>query len=191
MATRTFISVNIENKKTLEHLTTAQRILSSTGADIKTVEPENIHVTLKFLGEIPETQVQMVKEKIREIKFTPIILEVEETGVFPNLRRPRVIWAGIKGEIEQLRKVFNELEEKLESIGFKKERRRFQPHITIARVRSGRDRENLVRELIQLQNTKYGEITVNHVSFMKSELTRRGPIYTQLATSSLTDDMAN
>jgi 2'-5' RNA ligase len=183
MGTRTFISVNIENRETLENLVTTQKALNATEADIKPVEPENIHITLKFLGEIPETQVQRVKEKISEISFTPIKLEIEETGVFPNLRRPRVIWAGVRGEIEQLGQVFIELEGKLESIGFKKERRRFQPHITIGRVRSGRNREKLVHELLQLQNKKYGEITVNHISFMKSELTRQGPIYTQIATS--------
>jgi len=183
MGTRTFISVNIDNRETLENLVATQKTLNATGADIKTVEPENIHITLKFLGEIPETQVQRVKEKIIEISFTPIKLEIEEIGVFPNHRRPRVIWAGVKGEIEQLRQVFKELEEKLQTIGIKKERRRFQPHITIGRVRGGRNRENLLHELLQLQNTRYGEIIVNHISFMKSELTRQGPIYTQLAAS--------
>jgi len=183
MVTRTFISANIENRETLRNLVTTQQTLNATGADIKSVEPENIHITLKFLGEIPETQVQRVEEKISEISFTPIKLEIEETGVFPNLRRPRVVWAGVKGEIEKLGQVFMELEEKLESIGFKKEMRRFQPHITIGRVRSGRNRENLVHELLQLQNKKYGEVTVNQISFMKSELTRHGPIYTQLAAS--------
>ncbi len=183
MGTRTFISVNIENREILENIVATQKTLIATGADMKPVEPENIHITLKFLGEISETQVLRIKEEIREINFTPIKLEVEETGVFPNLRRPRVIWAGIKGEIEQLSQVFKELEKKLQSIGFKRERRRFQPHITIGRVRSGRNRENLVHEILQLQNKIYGEIMVNHISFMKSELTRQGPIYTQLATS--------
>jgi 2'-5' RNA ligase len=183
MSPRTFISINIKDSETLNNLRDTQRLLKSTGADIKTVEPENIHFTLKFLGEIPDNKVPEVKEKINEISFNQITLKIEDVGVFPNLGRPRVIWAGVKGETNHLRQVFTELEETLEKIGFKKERRRFNPHLTIGRVRSGKNRAELVNELIKLQNTVYGEVKVSYISFMKSELTRHGPIYTELATS--------
>ena len=160
-----------------------QEALASTGANLKPVERENIHLTLKFLGEIPPHKVDEVAELVKEISFEPFEFKVEEVGVFPNHRRPATIWAGISEGVSEVTRVFEELDIKLGKHGFERERRKFHPHLTIARVRSGKNRDQLVEELMRLETKEFGEITADRVVFKKSVLTPSGPIYTTLAES--------
>ena len=160
-----------------------QESLAFTGANLKPVETENIHLTLKFLGEIPQHKVDEVADLVKEISFEPFEFMVEEVGVFPNLRRPRTIWAGITIGVSNVTKVFEELDEKLGKLGFERERRKFHPHLTICRVRSGKNRDQLVGELLRLANQEFGMIGVDRIVLKKSVLTPSGPIYTSLAES--------
>jgi len=177
---RSFIAVELGDGDILTKLTSLQRTLIQTGADLKIVEPQNIHVTLRFLGEIPASLVESVCEAMRQIKFQPFDLELKGLGCFPDYHRPNVVWVGItRGEVE-LRSIFNQLEPSLRRLGFPPDRKGFSPHLTIARVRSGRDRQKLVESVEALKDQTIGSITVSRVKLKKSVLTPKGPIYSTL-----------
>ncbi len=112
-------------------------------------------------------------------------MELEGVGVFPNLGRPRVVWVGVTAGAEELKGIFNRLEPALVEMGFRPERRGFSPHITIARVRSGRNRGQLVDEVLRSRGDGFGGFEVNHIRLKKSVLTPRGPVYSTLAESQL------
>jgi 2'-5' RNA ligase len=162
-----------------------RRMLEATRADVKFVEPENVHLTLRFLGEIEPSLVEQVSQVVKETNFQPFSVRLEGVGVFPNLRRPRVVWAGISEGVSQLAEVWKDVDTKLSGLGFERERRGFSPHITIGRVRSGRNRERLVEELSTLSDYVFGGLQVDKVVLKKSVLTPRGPIYTTLAESAV------
>lgn len=180
---RCFVAVECSNPEVVKGIRHVQGVLESTGADMKSVESENIHLTLKFLGEIEQQSVDDVAEIVRGISFAPFRFKVEEVGVFPNTSRPSTIWAGITEGVSDLIMVFEMLDEKLSKLGFERERRRYQPHLTICRVRSGKNKEQLAEELLRLGDYEFGEVSVDRVSLKKSVLTSSGPIYTTLAES--------
>lgn len=180
---RCFVAIECGKLEIVNIIKQIQRILESTGANIKSVEPENMHLTLKFLGEIQHHKVDEVTEIIKETSFEPFNFTVEGIGVFPNKKRPSTIWAGITDGVSDIVTVFEELDIKLSRVGFEQEHRRFHPHLTICRVRSGKNRDKLVDELMRLENQEFGSVEVNKIVLKKSVLTQNGPIYTTLAES--------
>jgi len=180
---RCFVAIECNNPEVLKGIKRVQEVLASTRTNLKHVETENIHLTLKFLGEIPQHKVDEVAELVKDIFFEPFNFKVEEVGVFPNSRRPATIWAGISEGVTEVTKVFEELDAKLSKLGFERERRKFHPHLTIGRVRSGRNKDQLVEELMRLEREEFGVISVDRVVLKKSFLTPSGPIYTTLAES--------
>lgn len=184
MGVRCFIAVEVEDAVILDALGRVQAGLKGTGADLKAVERENIHMTLRFLGDVGEGILEDVKGLVSELEFAPFSMELEGIGVFPNLGRPRVVWVGLTKGAEELAGIFNILEPSLVGMGFKPEGRGFRPHITIARVRSGRNRAQLVEEVLNYRGEHFGEFEARHVRLKKSVLTPRGPVYTTLAESS-------
>jgi len=177
---RSFIAVELGDSDILTKVTSLQRTLIQTGADLKIVEPQNIHITLRFLGEIPASLLESVCEAMRQIKFQPFDLELQGLGCFPDYRRPNVVWVGMaRGEVE-LRSIFNQIEPNLRNLGFPPDRKGFSPHLTIARVRSGRNRQELVEAVEALKDQTLGSMTVSKVKLKKSVLTPKGPIYTTL-----------
>jgi len=184
MSVRCFVAVECDDEQVLSGFRDVGARLKATGADLKTVETENVHLTLKFLGEIPEARAMEVAEAIREIHFQPFSFKVEEVGVFPSTSRPNVVWAGITDGTAELTKVFEDMDKRLSKLGFERERRRFSPHLTICRVRSGRNRAQLVAELAELRDMVFGSVKVDRITLKRSVLTRQGPIYSTLAESS-------
>jgi 2'-5' RNA ligase len=180
---RCFIAIECNNPEVINGIQGVQRALMGTGAKLKSVEPENIHLTLKFLGEIQQHKVDEVIKVVEGISFEPFRFKAEEVGVFPNLSRPATIWAGITDGVSDLTAVFEEVDSKLSKLGYERERRKFHPHLTICRVRSGTNREQLVEELLRLQKQKFGDISVEKIALKKSVLTQSGPIYSTLAES--------
>lgn len=185
MADRCFVSIDIDDPVVKKRLIDIQNTIQHTGADIKSVEDENIHITLRFLGEIAPETTEKISRIIKNITFAPFKIEFQGVGVFPNLSRPSVVWTGISGEMQELMVVFSELEKGLKNLGFEPERRGFQPHLTLCRVRSGRNRAQLVETIRELEGTEVGEMTVEHIKLKKSVLTRTGPIYSTVAESSI------
>ena len=177
------MAVDIDDVPLRTAFSKAQRAIESTGADVKSVEGENIHITLKFLGEIPESRTAQVAELVKGISFKAFTLDFHGVGVFPALSRPSVVWAGVSGEASEMLAVFTELERGLRGLGFEPERRPFKPHVTLCRVRSGRNRDRLAQAIEMMKDEVFGPLMVEHIRFKKSTLTRSGPIYTTLAES--------
>jgi 2'-5' RNA ligase len=185
MSIRCFVAVECGGDELEAKFTEVRRMLETTSADVKFVEPENVHLTLKFLGEIMPSLVEQVSKVVKETGFQPFSARLEGVGVFPNLRRPRVVWAGISDGVSRLAEVWKDVDTKLSRLGFETERRGFSPHITIGRVRSGRNRDRLIEELSTLSDYVFGDLHVDRVALKKSVLTPRGPIYTTLAESAV------
>jgi 2'-5' RNA ligase len=177
---RSFLAFDIENTTLLNRLADSQRQLLQTGADLKLVEPQNIHITIRFLGNITPAMAEKVFEEMKQVQFTPFNVQLKGLGAFPNPRYPRVIWAGMPTGAEQLKSVFSQIEPKLRNLGFTPDHRGFSPHLTIARVRSGRNKQQLAEFLTKNANYKFGAVNARCLRLKKSALTPRGPIYTTL-----------
>lgn len=186
---RTFIAIELpqEIKDSLSNL---QGQLKASGADAKWVEPQNIHLTLKFLGErdvkLIEKIIQILEGVAEEKKSFQI--RISSLGAFPKPNAPRVIWVGVDKGDSETKEIAKELEEKIAKIGIPKENRPFSSHITIGRIRSALNRERLVQDLNNLQH-KFGQETleflVTKITLFKSTLTPKGPIYEVLKEANL------
>jgi len=157
---------------------------------VKWVNPGAIHLTLKFLGNVPTKQIPEISNAIEQAsKEIPLLhLQIASLGVFPNLNQTRVLWAGIKGETASLQGLQQKIDSSLVPLGFAEEKRSFTPHLTLARVREGTsliDRKGF-GELVMSTNfeSKY-PISVETINLMKSQLTPDGAIYTCLLTVKL------
>ncbi|BAK54421.1 2'-5' RNA ligase [Sulfurisphaera tokodaii str. 7] len=175
---RLFTAVDIPQfPKVLEFMEAVKR----TGADVKLVEPYNIHITLVFIGEIQENKLDLVKEAVARIDFQSFKIKLKGAGAFPNLSRPRVVWIGIEGGLQQLRTIRGNLLKELLARGIRPEdEKEFTPHLTIGRVKGPSNMMNLVNVINEYQNIEFGEIIVNKIILFKSTLTPKGPIYDPL-----------
>src|SRR3989449_10290073 len=117
--------------------------LSSLGGDLKPVERENIHLTLKFLGNVMASKLEEIKSALTQVAFPPFSLEMKGAGAFPNLNRLNVIWVGVGEGLRQVELIFVQTEKLLDQLGLRRETRDFSPHITVARVKSGRKRDEI------------------------------------------------
>lgn len=182
---RTFIAIEIPSE-IKSALTALQTDLRRAGADVSWTKPENFHLTLNFLGEVDESRIGEV-EKVcisSAAEFQPFTLSLNETGVFPNDRQPRVLWVGLSGEIEKAIEIRKSLDERLAVIGFEPEEKDFRPHLTIGRVKSNRK----TRELLALAYTQQApalSFMVTEIVLMKSELHPAGAEYTPIANAGL------
>ena len=177
---RSFIAFDINNESILQKILDIQKLLSKTGADLKLVEPENIHITVRFLGNITSATVEKVFEEMKKTQFTPFNAKIHGVGAFPNLNYPRVLWTGITEGAEQLRSVFAQLESRLQGLGFAPDPKGFSPHLTIARVRSGRNKPELAKIVNENVECEFGVVRADCLKLKKSDLTPKGPIYSTL-----------
>ena len=177
---RSFIAFDIDNELVIRRFSEVQGILTNTGADLKLVKPQNIHITMRFLGNISPRMVDPIHKEMNEVPFTPFDVDIRGLGAFPNLRHVRVVWAGIRKGAEELRNVFEQLEPRLRRLGFKPDRRGFSPHLTLVRVRTGRHKTELIRSIEDLANYEFGIVKADSLKLKKSVLMPRGPIYSTL-----------
>jgi 2'-5' RNA ligase len=177
---RSFVAFDIDNESILERIAHVQNLLIKTGADLKLVEPKNIHITIRFLGEITTLMVEKIFEEMKTVLFIPFNAKIFGVGAFPSLRYPRVLWAGITEGANQLLGVFNQLEPRLRSLGFAPDPKGFSPHLTIARVKSGRNKAELARFLGEEANYEFGIVKAACLRLKRSDLTPRGPVYSTL-----------
>jgi len=177
-AIRCFISIEIpeELKSKIVEL---QENLKKTKARLKLVEKQNLHITLKFLGNVEKEKLEEVKKELSKIKFKKFKISLEKIGVFPNPNFIRVIWIGVGNGREQLLSLYNIVENSLSKLNFKKEK--FEPHLTIARNRSRIGINEILSFIKENSSIKIGEFDVNEFLLMKSKLTKEGPIYSEIA----------
>ena len=183
---RTFIAVDL-GKTIRDRAIALQETLARSGADVKWVEPENLHVTLLFLGEVDAREAPRVCQLVADgtRKHAAFPMTVETVGCFPNARRPRVLWVGVGQGTQELCALHADLEEPLTELGYRREERRYTPHITLGRVKSDRPPDSLAMALARHAGWKGGEIDVREILVMSSELTPQGPIYTVLSRARL------
>ena len=177
---RSFLAFDIESDTVLNRLAAAQRQLFQTGADLKLVEPQNIHITVRFLGNITPAMAEKIFDEMKKLQFTPFTVQIKGLGAFPNPHYSRVIWAGITTGADQLESVYSQLEPRLRGLGFTPDSKGFSPHLTIARVRSGRNKQQLAKFIIENANYEFGTVNAKCLRLKKSDLTPRGPVYSTL-----------
>ncbi len=175
---RSFIAIEIDASQQIKNLISE---LEETGINAKIVETKNMHLTLKFLGDTDTNILNQIEEKIKESvkSINPFEIYLKGVGVFPNTNYIKVFWIGIEDE-GNLKQIAKEIDEKLNKIGFKKERREFSAHLTIARVKSAKNKEKLIELINKHKETEFQKIKVEKIILKKSVLTPQGPIYTNL-----------
>ncbi|MEW6070284.1 MAG: RNA 2',3'-cyclic phosphodiesterase [Candidatus Thermoplasmatota archaeon] len=145
---------------------------------LKLVEPQNVHLTLKFLGNVDENKIDKIAEimqkSIEGVKSFK--LKLKGAGAFPGLSRPRVLWIGTENTLHLLR-IANYLNESLQALGFEKEARAFSSHVTVARVKFLKDKKELQELLLKAKDKEFGEIVISSIRLKKSVLTPKGPEY--------------
>jgi 2'-5' RNA ligase len=182
---RSFIAIEVPDEvKTA--VAALQDELKLAAADVAWINTENIHLTLKFLGEIEKKIADEIGNICAQIvgEFQPFSLGIKGTGVFPNARHPRVLWIGLDGEVETLERLQERLDERLTSIGFDPEEKDFSPHLTVGRVRSGKN----ARELLAKANDyplPPMSFVVEEILLMKSDLHPAGAQYSELARAKM------
>jgi 2'-5' RNA ligase len=172
---RGFIAVDIAPLPEIAKFIEELRKLNSS---LKTVKLENIHLTLKFLGNVEESKIDKISEAMAlSVKgIAPFRAKLKGSGVFPNLSRPRVIWLGVENA-DNLIRIANYLNENLQALGFEKESRAFSSHITVGRVRVLKEREKLQALIRQTKDKEFGELEISSIKLKKSVLTPKGPEY--------------
>jgi 2'-5' RNA ligase len=184
---RTFIAVDI-GKTIRDRAVALQEKLAETGTAVKWVGPENLHITLLFLGEVDDREVPAICRVVAEQtqKHAPFRLSIERVGCFPNARRPRILWIGVGEGTQELCLLHDSLEPPLLELGcYRREERKYTPHITLGRVKSDRPADELAASLTKHAGWQGGEITAGEVLVMSSELTPQGPIYTVLSRAKM------
>ncbi|MBN2603679.1 MAG: RNA 2',3'-cyclic phosphodiesterase [Candidatus Thermoplasmatota archaeon] len=180
---RGFIAIDIEPFSILKNF---QQDIKKTGANVKLVEPENVHITLKFIGDTPEEQIdeicEIISSTVAEIK--PFEIRLKGAGVFPNESYLKVIWVGMS-PVDTISTISKILDEKLASLGFEKEKKNFSPHLTIGRVRSAQNKDELIKVIEKYKEITFKTFQVSSIKLKKSQLTPKGPIYSNLKEISL------
>jgi len=186
---RTFIAIDLP-KEVKNSLLVIQEKLKASAADVGWIAPENIHLTLKFLGERNEKKIQKFKEILIEVanNQNSYQIHINSLGAFPTNNSPRVIWVGIEQGDQETKSLALKLEEKIAKAGVAKEDRPFSSHITIGRTRSPLHREQLIQELNNLPAgiaQKLLVFPVKKITLFKSTLGPKGPTYEILQEASL------
>jgi 2'-5' RNA ligase len=176
---RAFIAVNLD-ENLRRSVAETQEKLRATGAEVKWVKPESVHLTLKFLGWVDEGRVPEVIEAVgAALKGAqPFRLRLEGVGGFPTPSAPRVIWVGVKEGAQELSELAQRVEAALEPLGFVREERGFSPHATIGRRKGPGGRQALAAVMQTEGERAFGEMQVKRVELMRSDLRPTGPIYT-------------
>lgn len=185
---RCFVAVDLA-EEVRARLTALQKDLAESGADVRWVRVEGLHITLKFLGYLENARLEQVRQVVCRVAsgYQPWQVRLRGLSAFPSLRRPRVLWVGVEDE-GQLVSVATRLEDELVALGFDREDRPFTPHITLGRVNGLRRWGELEERLKGYLGTSWGESRVDRVIIYRSDLQRGGAVYTPLWTMPLEEN---
>lgn len=181
---RTFITIKLPDD-VIKKLAVVQRDLQRAGIKARFTASTNLHLTLKFLGEVPVAGVGAIKEVLDSVADTyePFFLRMKDFHILPDCKTPRILCAGLDGDVETLQKLAGSIAEKLLPWGFPEEKRVFRPHLTLARNPEPFDEmEKLLQSLVFADEISF---MATDIYFYKSVLTPRGPVYSVLHQSPL------
>lgn len=179
---RTFVAVEVD-QGTRKRFGVLQERLKEAGGDVKWVEVENIHITLKFLGYIDDINLPVVNDIIKEAVagIDPFCIRFKGVGAFPKPERPRVLTVTIQDASGSLSRINSRLEEEFsKKLGIEKENRRYSPHLTLGRVKSMKNVDPLMRLMAEHSTDDFGEEWIESVVLMQSQLSPKGPTYLRL-----------
>ncbi len=187
---RSFIAIELPDELKLALSQLELELKSGKQPWVKWVDTKNIHLTLKFLGNISTDRVSEITKAMEEATqgIPPFHLEVRSLGVFPNLKRVQVVWVGISGEVEKLVRLQQCIESNLAHLGFTPESRPFTPHLTLARLRNQASLEERQKFGQLIASTRFEAahtIKVEAINLMRSQLTREGAIYSLISSARL------
>ena len=190
---RTFIAFELPAAVT-QLAAAVQDDLMSRKLKLRWVRPQNIHLTLKFIGEMQTARTAEVAEAIRRAArgTAPLALSVQGMGVFPGMRRPRVLWIGVGGQTDALRKLHAAVEDEMAALDFPREERPFAAHLTLARIDRQVDPQRLLDGIQAVGRFEPKLFTASELILFKSDLKPQGAIYSALEKASLeTNDLAH
>ncbi|MFB5618896.1 MAG: RNA 2',3'-cyclic phosphodiesterase [Candidatus Nitrosomaritimum aestuariumsis] len=172
---RTFVAVEISNESVIDSIRDFQ---SKISLQAKPIQPQNLHFTLQFLGEISEEICEKIKQNLKTIEFQSFKINFKGVGAFPNMRSPRVVWVGVD-EVggKMLEKLAKEVENVLKPLGFFSDKP-FKSHITIFRIKNKIG--NISKDLENFGDFEFGTQIVSNFKLKQSVLTPKGPIYSDL-----------
>jgi RNA 2',3'-cyclic 3'-phosphodiesterase len=187
---RSFIAIELPSQIKAELAQLQGNLRTSKSTAVKWVDPESIHLTLKFLGNVDESEVPAITKALSEaVKgVAPFSLQLGDPGAFPNIHAPRVVWVGVVGEIGPLVTLHNNIDSVLAPLGFPAEKRAFSPHLTLGRVReeaSSGEKRRLGENVTSLKTEAKLPFKVESLSLMRSKLSREGAVYSRLASFAL------
>jgi 2'-5' RNA ligase len=187
---RSFIAVELPDEVRKEIVKLQDSLKIGRQEFVKWVSPDSIHITLKFLGDIATDKVDEVITAVEDsvTGMPPFTLHLGGLGVFPGLKKIQVVWVGLTGDIDNLRRIQKNIEENLFVLGYPEEEREFTPHLTLGRVRfqpPPEEQQKFVHLLTAAVFSSTHNINVASVNLMKSQLTPKGAIYTNLGSVNL------
>jgi 2'-5' RNA ligase len=184
---RTFIAIELD-ESIKDGLTRLQEGLKGEvpQGSVRWVRPASIHLTLKFLGDVPADQTREITRALERScqGFAPFSLTCGGLGCFPNLKRPRVVWVGVHEETGTLAQLQKAIEANVAPLGYPTEKRKFSPHLTLGRVQrrvSSSDLHRLGEQVGSSEIGTLGQMEVRSVNLMRSDLRPSGAVYTRLA----------
>jgi 2'-5' RNA ligase len=182
---RTFIAIEIEDKIKNEIGNLIEFAKKNYNLPFKWVKIENLHITLHFLGEIPDKEVENVKNILRNEEKLNYKIKINNLGQFPEKGIPRVLWIGFEDLEKNIEKSYKSLEKKILNSGLKLDKEKFVPHITIGRIKKFSNFNiNEYRDMFEKLNKRIKELNLffetNNINLFKSELFSEGPIYTKI-----------
>jgi len=183
---RTFIAIPLP-ENVISFISGIQERVKAYGFKASWSRPEGIHLTLKFLGDIDSGDAEIAGEAMSQAvkESLPLSLAAKGLGVFPGIKRPRVIWVGLKGDTFPLIELQKKIEEHLKAAGFPKEDRPFRGHLTLARIKGETDPKKLAEAMKKFGEAESETFTADQVVLFRSELKPSGAVYTRLKTSNM------
>jgi 2'-5' RNA ligase len=177
---RLFVALDLKNDEVRERISLFQRRILSSGADLKAVDPKILHLTLKFLGEVPDASVHQIAEALSSLSRPKFDLHFKGVGVFPSMGRMNVIWVGAEEGSKDFVQLALTVRSALKNWGL--DDRPPSPHLTIFRVRSPKNRDELGRIILDSKNEDFGTVHFDEFQLKSSELRPAGPVYTDIQT---------
>lgn len=180
-AIRTFIAIALPATVTL-FLGQVQQEFKALGIGARWVKPENIHLTLKFLGNTDPGRIDSIRVAMADAArgVGPFTLAAKGLGVFPGIKRPRVIWIGLAGQTQVLFDLQRRLDDNLVAIGVPKEKRPFKGHLTLGRFRESVDAAKIGRVISEYAELRSNDFATGQMTLYKSDLKPSGPVYSRL-----------
>jgi 2'-5' RNA ligase len=166
----------------IDHVAGLQSTLKARGLQLRWVKPRNLHLTLKFLGETPVTAVADVGLALRRASrdTAPLALSLQGMGAFPGIRRARVLWVGLGGQVEALQSLYSRIEDELANLGLAREKRGFKAHLTLARMKGPVAPGDLLAAMEETGNYEPRPFLARRLTLYKSELRPQGAVYSPM-----------